>query len=288
MRSLIAILLITAAIATSHATVQRTGLKAAMDRGLVNVSAVSTGATYNGKALRLQLVNKTRGALQVTVEPALIFRPSDSSYQDLVLPGEEMLALAPGSSGELTVQTFCGKASAHAPGTKLEYLFKRQGDSVMIKVLGYIREHQLFDNLGQQAVWTLTDNHSLEGIIDPERAKVSNDLLALMAKLTGRPVPAYFKLYKLNTVAGQPVFEKRVLKIYANLEWRLEEPKALTLGIYNSRGDLVEGIFEDKKLTRGIFKMQVKFEAEGAPKGKYFMRLKDGDRLMKEITVVVD
>jgi hypothetical protein len=271
-----------------NAAVLKSGLKAAMDNGLVRVSAVSTGEIYNKKALKLQLVNNTRDALQLTVEPALIFKPADSAYQDLVLPGTEMLALAPGRSGELVVQTFCGKAHASAPGSKLEYRFKRQGDSVMIKTLLYISEHRLFDGLGQAAIWALTDNHSLEGIIDAARPKESSELLALMVKLTGRPVPQYFKQYKLNTVAGQPVFEKRLLKIVANLEWRLEEPRALTLGIYNKTGDLVQGIFEEKKMTKGIFKMQVQFEAEGAPPGKYFMRLNDGNVLMKEIMVVVD
>ena len=288
MRSLLVLVITLTFSQAGVAAVQRTGLKAAMEKGLVRVSAVSTGAIYSGKALRLQLVNTTRDALQVTVEPALIFRPSDPSYQDLVLPGEEMLALAPGGSGALTVQTFCGKASASAPSAKLDYVFGRQGDSVMIKVLGYIRKQGLFDALGQQAVWVLTDNHNLEGIIDPQRSRQSSELLAFMVKMTGQLPPAYFKQYKLNTVAGQPVFEKRILKIVANLEWRLEEPKALTLGIFNATGDLVQGIFEEKKMSKGIFRMQVQFEAEGAPPGKYFMRLKDGDLLMKEVVVAVD
>ncbi len=282
------LLLILFSTVVSHAAVQRSGLKAAMDKGLVRITAVSTGETYNKKALKLKLVSNTRDALQLTVEPALIFRPSDSSYQDLVLPGQEVLALAPGASSDLVVQTFCGKARASAPRAALDYQFKRQGDSVMIKTLLYIREHKLYDELGQHAVWVLTDNHSLDGIIDPARPKESNELVALLATLTGRKVPEYFKVYKLNTVAGQPVFQKRILKIVAKLEWKLETPKALTLGIFNSTGDLVQGIFEEKKMTPGIFKMQVQFEAEGAPPGKYYMRLRDGDVLMKEIMVVVD
>jgi len=268
--------------------VQRTGLKAALEKGMVKLSAVSTGAVYSGKALRMQLTNNTRDALQITVEPALIFRPSDTSYQDLVLPGTEMIALAPGGSGELTVQTFCGKANASAPSAKLDYAFKKQGDSVMIKVLRYISKHQLFDNLGQHAVWVLTDNHSLEGLMDPARPKVSSDLLALMVQLTGRRVPLYFKQFRLNTAAGQPVFDNKLLKIISKLEWKLDSPKALTMGIYNERGDLVQHIFKEKELTPGLFKMQVEFEAENAPAGKYFLRLKDGETVMKELMVEVD
>jgi hypothetical protein len=264
------------------------GLKAAMEKGQVKVVATTTGKSYHSKALKLQLSNTTKERLQLSIDPALIFTPLEPGYQDLVLPAEEMIALAPGATAEIEVQTFCGKLHASAPGGKLTYKLWKQGDSTMIKVTQYIRKHNLYDGLGQNAIWALTDGHDLDGIIDPERPKISAELLALMTKLTGRPTPEYFKLYKLDTVAGQPVFQKRVLKIIASIEWKLEAPKSLTLGIYNQEGSLVQGVFEDKPMAKGGYKMQVQFEAEGAPPGNYFMRLRDGNTLMKEIKVTVD
>lgn len=272
----------------SGAAIQRKGLKEAMNAGLVKVTATSTGAVYHNKALKLQIVNTSREALQLTVDPALIFRPDDTAYQDLVLPGRETIVLTSGNAADLTVQTFCGRMSALAPGKALVYRYARQGDSTMIKVLQHISAHHLTDAFGQSAVWALTDRHNLEGVVDPARPKESADLFALMVKLTGWKTPEYFKMYRLDTVAGQPVFRKRLLKIVANLDWRLEESKKLTLGIFNQTGDLVQGVLEEKEMKRGIYKMQVQFEAEGAPPGKYYMRLREGDRIMKEIRVVVD
>ena len=265
-----------------------TGLKTAMERGQVKVVAITTGRNYHSKALRLRISNTTKERLQLSIEPALIFAPVQPEFQDLVLPAEEMIALAPGATAEIEVQTFCGKLHASAPGGNLIYKLWKQGDSTMIKVTQYIRKHSLYDGLGQSAIWALTDGNDLDGIIDPERPKISAELLALMTKLTGRPTPDYFKLYKLDTVAGQPVFHKRVLKIIANIEWKLEAPKSLTLCIYNQEGSLVQGVFEDKAMAKGSYKMQVQFEADGAPPGNYFMRLKDGNMLMKEIKVTVD
>jgi hypothetical protein len=267
---------------------ERTTLKAAIERGQVKIVATTTGKSYKDKALKLQLTNTTRDALNITVDPALIFKPEEEGYQHLVLPAEEMLALAPGGHGEIEVRTFCGKASAMGPGSKLTYKFWKQGDSSLIKVTKYIKKNNLYDELGQHAVWAITDNHDLDGIIDPARPKESAELLALLVKVTGRPTPPYFRLYKLDTVAGQPVFQKRVLKIVANVEWKLAEAKKLTMGIYNQTGDLVQGVFEEKPMAKGSYKMQVQFEAEGAPKGAYYMRLKEGDILMKEVKVVVD
>jgi hypothetical protein len=287
MRRLFLLILLTLGTIDSQANVS-TGLKAAMEKGMVRVAATTTGMVYHGKALKLQVRNNTRERLQITVDPALIFRPDDKTYQDLLLPAEEMLAIAPGGMAELEVQTFCGKLHAAAPGAKLPYKFWKQGDSSLIKVSQYIRKNKLYDYLGQQAVWVMTDGNDLEGIIDPARPKQSADMLALLVKLTGRPAPEYFKFYKLDTVAGQPVFKKRVLKIISNIEWKLEEASPITLGIFNANGDLVQGVLDEKKMERGGYKMQVEFEAENAPPGNYYMRLKKDDKLMKEIKVTVE
>ena len=287
MRRLFLLILLSIGIVNSQAGVS-TGLKAAMEKGFVRVTATTNGAVYHGKALKLQVSNTTRERLQIAVDPALIFRPDDKGYQDLVLPAEEMLVIAPGGIVEIDVQTFCGKLHAAAPGSKLSYKFWKQGDSSLIRVTQYIRKNQLYDYLGQQAVWVMTDGNDLEGIIDPARPKQSADLLALLVTLTGKPAPEYFRYYRLDTVAGQPVFKKRILKIITNVDWKLEESAPITLGIYNATGDLVQGFLDEKEMAKGGYKMQVQFEAENAPPGAYYMRLKRDDKLMKEIKVTVE
>lgn len=276
------------ALTNQSKAITTSGLKTAMEKGQVTVAAITTGKSYHGRALRLQINNTTRQPVQLKVDPALIFKPEQPGYQDLVLPAEEMIALAPGGSTEIEVQTFCGKMHALAPANKLSYKLWKQGDSTMIKVTQYIRRNNLYDDLGQAAIWALTDRHNLDGIIDTDRPKISAELLALLTKLTNWPRPEYFKLYRLDTTAGQPVFQKRMLKIIADMQWKLNEPKAITLGVYDQAGALVQGVLDGKTMAKGGYKMQVQFEAEGAPPGNYFMRLKDGNSLMKEIKVTVD
>src|SRR5438874_903604 len=94
------------------ATMRKTGLKAAMEKGTVELVASSSGDVYNGKALKLKLKNKTKDPMQVTLDPALTFRPADTNYQDLVIVGEQMLVLAPGGETAITLQTFCAKSYA--------------------------------------------------------------------------------------------------------------------------------------------------------------------------------
>lgn len=283
-----AIILLLSAFAFRAGAAMASGLKEAMQNGTVRVTATTTANSYNGKALRLEINNTSRNRLQVTIDPALIFRPEEEGYQHLVLPAEEMLAIAPGATAAIEVQTFCGKMHAMSPGAGLSYKFLKQGDSSLIKVTQYIRKNRLYDYLGQQAIWAITDKTDLEGVIDPNRSKQSAELLALLVNLTGRPVPPYFKMYKLDTTAGQPVFRKRVLKIVSNMEWKLQEPASISLGIYNAAGDLVQGVLDEKPMAKGGYRMQVQFEAEGAPPGKYYLRLKDKDKLLQEQIVSIE
>ncbi len=264
------------------------GLKEAMDKGMVKVAATATGKSYHGKGMSLVVSNTTKERLQVKVEPALIFKPDEDGYQHLVLPAEEMLALAPGSSTTIEVQTFCGKLAAKAPMGKLTYKLWRQGDSNLIKVTQFIKKHELYDELGQQAVWAITDKNGLDGVIDMNRPKATQDLQALLAVLTRQPIPEVFKLYRLDTTAGAPVFRMRVLKIITKLEWQLQDKAAISLGIYNRTGDLVQGIMDSKPMTRGKFKMMVQFEAENAPPGNYYLRLFKDEKLWQEKVVTVE
>ena len=81
-----------------HAGIVKTGLKAAMDRGDIVVEAGSTDKGFTGKGIRLSVRNRTNNTLQIMVDPALIFKPIDTSFQDLVIAGEIMLAIAPNTS----------------------------------------------------------------------------------------------------------------------------------------------------------------------------------------------
>ena len=270
------------------AVVMKTSLKAAMDKGDVVIEANSTDKGFSGKGIRLSLKNRTNNALQIMVDPALIFKPVDTSFQDLVIAGEVMLAIAPNSTGNIELQTFCGKSNARAPGSGLKFQFRKQGDSTMIKVLQFINKNQLYGNAGQQAIWVLTNDHDLNTVFDPEQPEVSEKLVALMVTLTGLPSPDNFRLYRINTTAGEPVFEQRVLKIISNFYFTTQDDKTLSLGIYDQDGTLLQPIENERPFQKGRHKMMVSFEAENVKPGDYFIRLKEGNVVMKEQVVQVD
>lgn len=273
--------------ASSNALVKK-GMKQALSEGIIKLEAMSNGNPYMGRALRIRVKNRRNEDVQLTVEPALIFRPSDTIYQDLLVSGTEVLAIAANATAEFELGTFCGKAHAAAPGKGLEFRYIGQADSLMQKTLHYIESQKLHDILGQKAVWALTDFHSLDIVYDPARPKESRALIEFLQKLVGGTTPTFFKIYAIDTTAGQPAFVNRILKIVTQMEWKQPYAAILDLAIFNEDGENIQTVFAQKAMPKGGYRMNVEFEGEHAPKGKYYLRLKEGNVVLKEKEVTLD
>jgi hypothetical protein len=284
------LIVLLAALLCSRAVhaLERIGMKEAMQKDMISLSARANGNGYHNKSLHLAVTNKTNKAIHVVVDPALIFRPDDTAMQDFVLAGTDLIVLNAGKTVELDEQVFCGKSYAHSPERNMNFTFLKQGDSVMIQVMGFINQYKLYDGLGQDAVWALTNRHELNGVYDPARHDLSIRLQEFMAKLTGWKMPEYYKQYAHNARGNGPVVQPKSLKMLANFDWKLEAPKVLTLGIYNRAGRMVQPVVEHKEFGRGGHRVRVQFEAEGVETGTYYIRLMDNTTVMKELAVKVD
>jgi hypothetical protein len=268
--------------------IDRIGLKEGIDHGLLKLNAYANGNGYHNKSLRLSLTNTGNKALQVVVEPALIFRPDDTSYQDFVLAGNDMVTLKGKGTIEINAQVFCGKSHAAAPARNLHFNFLKAGDDKMVKLMAFINQHKLYDGLGQDAIWALTDMHELHGVYDPNRPELSKQLLEFMSKLTGWPAPEYYKQYAPNPRGNGPVVPPKALKMLALFDWKLDSPKQLTLGIYDKDGRMIQPVVENREFSKGGHRVRVEFEAEGVDAGTYYIRLMDNANVMKELAVRVD
>ena len=288
MRKTVLIFLLLAYSIVSHAALDRISLKQGIQSGLLKVSANANGNGYHNKSLHMAITNTGTKAIQVQIDPALIFRPDDTSYQDFVLAGTDLIVLRAKATVELESQVFCGKSYASAPSRNLNFTFLKAGDDIMVKVMGFINQYKLYDGLGQDAIWALTNRRELHGVWDGNRPEISKKLIDYMASVTGWAVPDYYKEYALNPRGNGPVAAPKALKMLANFDWKLTEPKTLTLGIYDKEGKMLQPVVENQEFGKGGHRVRVEFEAEDVPAGMYYIRLMDNVTVMKELAVKVD
>lgn len=264
-------------------------LSEALRNNSVKLEAVNVSGTYRGQTTKLMISNNTKSVLQIKVDVGMILKPEDSSYQPMVLAGEEMLAVMPHAQGEVVVQTFCGNSPKHCPKRDLHYTFSTMAGDTLTKVLKFIKANSLFDHLGQYAVWCITNDHDLSEVYDPDRDVLSKKLIDLIAAATGRPKPDYYKLVPNAQTPGAPAYSGKTLKIIAQFEVKLDAPKTLTLGIYDKDGNMAQPVFENKQFPgKTGHRFDVEFEAENVPEGNYYIRLKEGEQVLQEKVVKVD
>ncbi len=269
-------------------SVVKKDLSEAIKDNSVKLDAINFEGGYSGKTTKLVISNTTKSVLQIKVNMGVILSPDDTTCQPLVLAGEEILVVMPSKVGEVNVETFCGNAPYHCPSKNLHYSFSHVGSDTLVKILRFIKTNMLYGNLGQSAVWVITNNSPLSDIYDYEKEVIARQLVELISKTTGRPLPEYYTLHNMEQIPGAPAYVPKVLKIIANFEVRLETPKIMTLGIYNDKGEMIKKVFENQEFAALGHRFGVEFESADVPAGKYFIRLKEGETILQEKMVKVE
>jgi hypothetical protein len=265
----------------------RMNLSDAIKQKVVKLDAINNGS-YQGKTTTVILTNLQKKSLQIKVDIGTVLAPDDAKNQPMILAGEEWIFLQPSGNGETQVQTFCGNAPLACPGKQHHYSYAGLASDTLTKVLVFIKTNSIFDELGQSAVWAVANNMSLSEIYDRTRPELARNLLDLVCKVTGRPLPEYFAVSApTSQVPGEPAYTPKVLKIVASFRIILEAPKTLTLGIFNESGEMIQKVFEDKEFPRLGHEFGVEFEAADVLSGKYYIRLKEGATVLQEKMVEI-
>ncbi|MBZ0099191.1 MAG: hypothetical protein K8F30_08910 [Taibaiella sp.] len=266
----------------------RIPLSQAIQQHIVTISAEATGNSYMQQGLKLTVKNTGSLNFILVLNQGVIFTPAEENVQPLILAGEEIMPMQPLKEATISVQTFCANSSATAPEKGMKYTYQKMAGDNLLKLLGFLKQNRMYNELGQNAVWHFTNGHSLNTVYDPTNGPSSKKLIEFITTLTGEKQPEYFVQTSSNTTAGQPVHNPKALKIFATFEEELAATKTLTLGIYNEQGDMVQPVFENRNFPARGHRFRVEFEAQNVPVGKYYIRLKEGDTTLREKMVEVE
>jgi hypothetical protein len=266
----------------------KTTLTKALRDGLVSIESKANKNAYNEKGLTLKIENKSREALQLNIDPALIFVPEDTSYQDLVIAGNTITLIEPLKSKTIALQSYCGKSYAHAPQADVVFSFSKQADSNMIKTLEFVRRNGLGNNTAQHAVWVLTNGHDLGSVYDPEQDQASRKLMAFMATLLNTKPPSFYRQYDINTTPGEAVFIRKTRTIFAAIDWQIDKDQSLTLAAFDGEEKEIQVMFKDREFKAGAYELTTKFESSKLGAGTYFIRLLSGKQVLKETKIKLE
>ena len=270
-----AILLLSHVTSSSFAVDQRTTLKRGIFSKQLTVKAISKGG-HSGNCMKLSITNTTANNLSVTIDPALIFVPEDTAYQNLVTLGSEIIAIAPSATVDIDLRSFCGKSYARSPRKNLNYKFWRQGDSTMVRTLGYIKGNNFSNHLAQSAVWMFTNGHCLSTVYDHSQPSASENLIRYIADLKKYKIPTIFTELEQNNRPDQPaILQNGATKLFVPIKWNNENVRHMRVTILKENGDVYRKIDGHEEINKDGHTVWVEFNSVNDVKGNYFIELKD-------------
>lgn len=266
---------------------KRIFLLEAVEKQMVQYEVTRTKASFNNKGFKIAITNTGKEALVVKIDPAMIFAPEDTTYQDLMLPGYDMLYVGPGRTNSIEVQTYCAKSAARSPGHELKFRFKQQGDSSIIKTLDYMRQIGVNTELAQKTVWFLTDyQKDLSNIYESSQQEQSLKMIQFLSKMYAIEIPGYRTERAIDTTTGAMARSEVILKLHVRLEWDQHSPETLSLSIFNENNQKIASYFEDMAVRKGRAEITASFETVSYPKGDYYVRVyNDIGNVIKEVKV---
>ncbi len=264
------------------ASVHSMSISDAVRNKIIKLSGVNFKGSYTGRSVRLTVTNLKNDSLDLKVDLGLILKPDDSSYQPMVLAGEENLVLGAKQKGDVEVIVFCGNCPRHCPKQNLHYSYWKTGSKELVSVLRYINNHRLFDYLGQNAVWAITNNNRVENIYDPERAVISMKLVDTFCLVTGRAKPDYYAVSAKNEVPGEAAYTPKTLKILTRFDVRLKTATILSVGVFDEHNQMIVKLIERRRFEQGQHNLDVVFDAEEFGAGKFTIRLMDPEKVLAE------
>ncbi|MBN1253325.1 MAG: hypothetical protein JXR51_10430 [Bacteroidales bacterium] len=156
-------------------------------------------------------------------------------------------------------------------------------DSSFIKLAQFLNKSELPINVMQNAIWVLSNNHSLNSIHNDkkenaEKMKELFQLLSYLKKIV-YVFPWYTLTYKTDT---SRVFSNRPNYMFAEIEYYLPHQSSVDLLIRDSKNLIAKKIFIEKPHHQGNYNYKFDLDVGNFPKGKYYFRLYADNQMIME------
>jgi hypothetical protein len=245
------------------------------------------GTTHYNKCLLAHISNKTAKVLTIQVDNGTQVTPDDSTYQNLIVTQNVFVTVNPNGTQDITINAMCTEPSDRAPyNDVMHYKMAKNADGVMKAVVDLIDKKNYFNGEGQQAVWCVAADRSLDAIAGYDTTAVKN-LQQLISKLTGKkiPPPPKYDDYVHNYYAPPAV---KKITIGGEFEYKFVKPKNILIGMFDKNNVLVRELYKKDGESAGVHKQKYEFDASVYTDKSYYIRLVVDGKVTLESEITMD
>ena len=267
--------------AAAQSKVDTLSIEEAMNKKIV-LNKITGKGGYQEECVQFNLENKSDKTVWIKIEAGRRLDSVDSTMQDILIVQSKKFKLNPFEKLATSVRGFCCQASLHAPAAASKFKIGSLASTPLVQLSKYINKHTLPTAAIQNAIWVISDGHDISSIDNSENDPAVTELQRQVSTILGIPIPWYTTYYKPGE---HQVSSNQRQKITATVDYHTNENGHVIIQIISERGEIIEE--QSHFSQKGTYHYNLVWEVENMPKGKYYLKIFDESRTIKNLEIVL-
>ena len=220
---------------------------------------------YQESCLDISLKNNTPDTLFILLEPGRRIVCEDSTMQDIFIVKERRIILPPLASTKTDGYGFCCRASKRSPQKNINFKIGYMAPPDWIVLAEVINQNNFPKDAIQNAVWVLSDNHSMASI-HSEKLEEIDLLRRTVAKIKGIVLPWYSITYEKDSTQ---LFSNKAERIFGNFDYYINKNVMVSINVRSTKGRLMATLITSEAQDPGKHDYKLNLNVKNWPKGDY-------------------
>ncbi|HLP10696.1 MAG TPA: hypothetical protein VK177_02130 [Flavobacteriales bacterium] len=282
LRVILVALVVVTALAMRINTLVSTGAKTiTLDEAIKQkiVTAKFTGlGGHSGNCVQMQLTNNKNKDLTIVLPAGTMFEPGDAEAQNILMPQEQLMVLKGGEKKGMKVRGFCCQASDKSPSAEMDFVLSYNDDAKMKQLYNFVKGKKYNDAVLQDAVWALSDDHSVSNVYGPDVRPLREEL----CKIKGTS-DTWYSTPQHHTVDAEGRISHETVQVTGLIKFKAAKAGKIMSEIHDATGKLVTKNPNGLSFPAGNIEYEFNIKVGGWEKGSYTVHLiNNGEEIHKQ------
>jgi hypothetical protein len=278
MKYLLASLLFLALLSFDTKTL-RMDIQSATNDGFIKVKSSSTGQVY-GNTVSCEITRLKKGTFILSIPAGTVFKSNDAEDQDMLVM-ENQDFVVQNDQSTITVRGYCCQASNSAPEPQGAMTLAVHPNAELQKLANYTSNRKLPEDMIQEAVWAVADNHSVSRISEEQVEVVA--LRKKVCEIKGIEDSPFHNKGKISIDEDRQV-RRNSVSVTGNCKYTVQEKGYVDFVVRSENGQEKMRMRGKSQITQlGEYNFRFGATVEGWKQGKYKLQVVINEKVINEM-----
>jgi len=251
-----------------------------LDSANVEIEIIGEGG-HTGKCVKVIIRSLSKVKQKLQLKAGALFKSNNPAEQDLLLVEHiEPFSLEPNAEFSKLVAAFCTQSGNKSPASEAKFSLGKANKKLR-ELAVFIADNDLVSNaFVQQAVWAVSNDHSVAGIDYRKLDKGTQKLLKMVCALKGEQMPWYFVTY--HAPDSTAAFSGVVKSVEGDISFNLAHNDVVTIVLFDQYKQTVKVFADETPYNQGRHSLSFTLSGKEVRPGTYTLKIYNNSRLLKE------